>query len=392
MIFNKKEIILIIFVYLIAVSKISYYHQHLYTLETWKNREINHYLEVSKWFTDHENNEISSDQSYLINQLGPLYSILLIPSFYMNLYEYLLILNYVFLLLLAFLLYSISKKFINYYSSIFITGLVLLFFPLNNLMINKPIIICMFLFACFIYFIIDIKYKRGYWGSSIFFMLLILTKSLFFYLLPFIFLVMFYNFRKKMKLRAYIYWFIPSAVFFLLWGLRDMFIYGFSLKGFFGGYYVLLVPSKSGFLNLNYNPERYVSFIESSLFPLIMFFLISIFFIFLYLHRFPSIFNKYFKNYKQFNIFLSINLFIFILFPGSTWNLNYVINQYIEYLLPVYLLFPFIFIAIQIKELKKIWNYYGWKKVLPYCKLKEYFRKFKYNATLALRLNMDKFE
>jgi len=251
-----------------------------------------------------------------------------------------------------------TKRFIDTIPSLAISSIIILsVLPLALMMIRKhPQLLGACLFAWFVYYFINIniKDKKCYWGSSILFAMLIMTKYVFFYLSPFVLLWLFYCHRKQkvLSIKNIFVWFIPSSICFSLWSLRNIVLHGSNIQGMFGGYHGVLDLGDSGtpLLNLFPSTSRLLSmFTHVDLFQLFKIYFISILaiiIIIVFLKKYRLYYySMYFDRKKEIFMMLLIFLLgVFIFFPGMTWNVEILIPKYFRYFLPVYAIFPFLLI------------------------------------------------
>lgn len=353
----KKEyleyIFITVFFILVFSMKMVEFPVHEEDLTYYHSNDFDNYKELMKWFVGQENNETAITYQY-----PPLYPILLIPTTIIDTVSYLLFFNYQLLFLITIPFFLISRKFLDNVSSAYISGLIILFFvPIEGFSL-LPIMLSSFIFAWFIYFFLNLnENKYFFWGSSISFALLIMTKYIFFYLLPFIFLWIFFNKKQlKEKIKILIIWIIPSTILFSLWSIRNMMIHGFNLRGMLGGYSGVVTPDDTP-LNVFFKFDKFTSIstipIAQKIIFLYIFFIIVAFFAVILYKKNNKAIKKYYNSKKIiFIALLVLNFFVFLLFPCLTWEHTEFNVKYLKYFIPVYLVFPFIFLIIVFFEYK----------------------------------------
>lgn len=358
----KKEylefVFITVFLILIFSMKIMEFPKHEKGLTYYQSTDFNHYKELMKWFIGQENNE-----TVITYQYPPLYPILLIPITFIDTVTYLLFLNFQLLFLIAIPLFLLSRQFLETVSSGFISGLIILFFvPIEGFSL-LPILLASFIFAWFIYFFINFdKDKYFFWGSSLSFALLIMTKYIFFYLLPFIILWIFLlNKQINEKIKAFIIWIVPTTILFFIWSIRNMLIHGFSLRGMIGGYSGVVSPDETP-LNVFFNFEKITSVLEypiaQKIFLIYIFVTTILLLIIIFYKKGISNVSKYYGSKKIiFIILLLLNFFVFLIFPGMTWEKTDFNIKYLKYFIPTYLVFSFSFLLIVLFENKNKCKY-----------------------------------
>ncbi len=349
---NHLEFLFItIFLLTIFSIKLVEFPRNEEILVYYHSTDFDHYKELMKWFVGSENNE-----TIITYQYPPLYPILLIPLTFIDQVTYLLFFNYFLIFLSIIPLFFISRKFLNKISSIFISGsILLLFVPIEGISL-LPIILATFIFTWFIYFFIDVnKNNYCFWASSITFSLLIMTKYVFFYMLPFVLLWIFLNQKHFIdKFKKPFIWGLPTIILFSLWSVRNLLIHGANIRGMLGGYSGVISADNTP-LNVFFNFSKILSIfsrtIAQKIFILYFLFFISVILIYVLYKKDSKLIRKSFDSKKIMFIFLLLfNLIIFIIFPGMMWEDKGFNIKYIKYFLPVYLIFPFILSIIMINQ------------------------------------------
>jgi len=299
--------------------------------------DIEHYLLLAESYTK---NVTMSGRTY---QYPPLFPLLLIPASYMDTVTYIIILNIILSVLSFFPLYLISIRHTTFNKSVIIAFFVVLInivFSIKSF--GFPIILSSLLFAWFIYFFQDIRIIRNnLYYSSIIYALMIMSKLVFIYMLPFIIIsiLLFRDDKIKSLIRMSI---IPGTMvcaYLLFNGLQ----HGFTTRGMIGGYITILT---NDFLAIDIGtiiPK--IQSIFTTLEPNTMMTYYSVFFVVL-----AMIWGKYKRDEYvifslkeiDFLILLSFNYLVFFWFPSMTYSYTYLNWRYISYFTPVYLVFAFI--------------------------------------------------
>jgi len=210
-------------------------------------------------------------------QYPPLYSILITPTLFINTVDYLLLLDTIFSIIAFYFLFLFISMFLSKTKSILISFIIMSFdFAYFTVKIGMPIALSSMLFIIFIYYLYNMKTTRikinnAFIYCSILFSLLILTKYLFFALIPFIAHHININYKHQFNKRLIMFFCLPT-LFLSIWFLKNCLSYGFTVVGMLGGYShidinLYLIPDKVIFLFTN--PEAigimlfYLSFIVS---------------------------------------------------------------------------------------------------------------------------------
>ena len=336
----KNKHIILVAILLLLVIKISALPGDIEKVEEHSESDLGRYLIISRWLSGEH-----MPYTGIAYQYPPLYSLMLIPALHLDTETYVLLLNVILSILTFFPLYLISRKYTGFYQGIFITSIVIIFnlvFSIKSY--GYPMILSALLFSWFIYFFIDVyKDKQNYILSTVFFGLLIFTKYVFFYMLPFVIIWLYLQNDKDMqdKLKSILMFGIVPGVLFLAWCIRNILLNSSSVEGAIGGYHTLVTGN---FLSIfpETIPSKLISIIThlepNTMMLYFMFFIFGI--LILYLKK---------KEIPTFYWVLLVNFIIFFCFPAMTYDRFYLNWRYLATMTPVYLLLGLIPIFNMIK-------------------------------------------
>lgn len=352
--YHTKLLFLAILIISVFLIKIVYISSNIQEIKQDAEGDLVHHLQISKWFTGQSVSE--TDQTY---QYPPLWSIIVIPALYVDTEAYVILQHIILGVLTIIPLTLILRRYTGFYHSGLISAFVVVIniifsqspFLLKNTYGN-PIVLSAFLFAWFIYFFRDIhKNKKAYWMSSLFYMLLIATKYVFIFMLPFIITWMlmgrytyFYT-----KIKSVIMWGIPSFLVVLIWSTRNMILHGYSVEGAMGGYHNVWTQ---GWLEIGSKLNTISTLRESNtMMSYYMVYILTMVMIFIYSKKHKDIIEKYYiREDRQFFYLLILNFAVFFFFPAmmySRWCLSW---RYLTYFTPVYLAIAILTATIFIRE------------------------------------------
>ena len=306
---NKNHIIFIILLSLLITSQIivildnqdNYIHKYDYKS----------YKKVAKTFIGQNTTIRNRDWQY-----PPLYSILIIPTLFIDENNYLMFFQLICSVIAFYFLFLFCDMFVSKQKAMLISFFVIYFSPAFIVTrIGMPIGLSSMLFIIFCYYLYKYSFY-SYINSSITFLLLILTKYLFIALVPFIIYWLYINYKSTIK------FFIPPLVLLCIWFVRNAFLYGFSVKGIIGGYYHIdlnlsLVPQKIAFLFTD----------NSAIFIILIYitFLVSYLFLFKFTEQKH---NKYFIFNSLLLLYLITTFFMFgFLYDVDGFRIRYFIYQ-----------------------------------------------------------------
>ena len=179
---KTKKILIVscILIFIFGIKILSFPNDYEREKDNHKN-DLDAYLKLSTNIL--KGNE--EDRQY---QYPPLYSILLIPALFTDTTAFVLILNIMFSVFTFFPLWLISKRFTKGFFQYLIPFVIILFdMVFTYKSYGYPMALSAFLLAWFIYFFMDIHLNRKYvLYSGIIFGLMIATKYVFFYMVPFL--------------------------------------------------------------------------------------------------------------------------------------------------------------------------------------------------------------
>lgn len=353
---KKKYLILLIIIFCVFAIKISNLQHDLNKLNRIYEGDLNRYLVISQWIIGQPQNE--TPQQY---QYPPLYAIILIPALHMDFETYIIVLNVLLAVLTIIPLWLIAKRYINEYMAMILAGFIIMVDLIFSIVsVGFPIVFSALLFAWFTVFFIDAyENKKTYWMSAIFFALLIATKYVFLYMLPFIITWMLLQQRYeklRIKLQTITLWGLPAILVFLGWSLRNMALHGISLTGILGGYssltkkplaiYFDMIPSKLLSIPHTLMPNTLINYY--------LIFIITTTLVWIYSRKNPGFINKYYPNKdKLFHYLLILNFVVFFCLPAMTYNRWFLNWRYISYFTPVYLTLSFVLVTIFLTEFIK---------------------------------------
>lgn len=325
----KNKHIIFVVILVLLVIKISALPGDIEKVEEHSESDLQRYLIISKWLSG-----MNVPDMGIAYQYPPLYSILLIPALHYDTEAYVLLLNVILSILTFFPLYLISRKYTDIYQGIFITSIVIIFnlvFSIKSY--GYPMVLSALLFSWFIYFFIDVyKDKKNYLLSTLFFGLLIFTKYVFFYMLPFVIIWLYLQNNRDMqdKLKSILKFGIIPGVLFSAWSIRNILLNSLSVEGAVGGYHTLVTGN---FLSIfpETIPSKLLSIIThlepNTMMLYFMFFIFGI--IILHVKK---------KEIPAFYWVLLVNFIIFFCLPAMTYDRFYLNWRYLSTMTPVYLL------------------------------------------------------
>lgn len=349
---NKKWVFILLILAILFFIKFSLYYSNIDRYDGDNNSSFKN----SKKLLGYDVTLTNNDRQY-----PPLYSIMLIPAIIFNL-DCLFIVIGIFFSVLTFIpLFYISKKYVSIkFSIILSSGIVLFSSVFNNDLLLGKTAISVFLVSCLLFFFLDYnknKFKK-FILSSIIFMFLICNEYVFFFMIPFITLFLYYQYRNS-KIPIIVLFFIPSITMFLFILISNMVNYGTSLHDVFGGYQgIFTIKNVNPFLEIY--PKMIISKLVSTFTDLNVIMVLYHYYIFfivlISIHLNKEKLLKYFKKEDMFFYKLLVfNFVIFFCLPCMMWNRDYLIYRYLSYFAPVYLLLS-VCILKTILRFKKLEN------------------------------------
>lgn len=349
---HKKYIVLLVIMLLVFTVKYASFTYDMAKVKKKYEGDLNHYVVLSKSMMG-----MNATEMWRQYQYPPLFAIIIIPALYMDFHAYILLLNITLGALTIIPLWLISKRYVNEYVAMMIAGGVVAVNLIYSVVsFGFPIILSTLLFTCFAYYFIDIhKDKRSYYGSAVFYALLIATKYVFIYMLPFIitWMLLRKHTRLKTKIKTITLWGLPALAVFLGWSIRNMFLYGFNSQGMLGGYSALfrtnlglrpdLIPSKLASIPHTLMPNTLMTYY--------LVFSIVVIMIWTYTRKKPEFINKYYShNDRLFHYLLLFNFAVFFCLPAMTYNKWYLNWRYISYFSSLTLTLVLVLVSIIITE------------------------------------------
>lgn len=321
----KKKILIAIIIFLLL--RLLIIHIGYDTLQERNKYDFSSYQKVSKTLIG-QNTEITKRDW----QYPPLYSILIIPALFVNTIDYLLLLDTIFSIIAFYFLFLFISMFLSETKAILISFIILSFdFAYLNVRMGLPITLSSMLFTIFIYYLYNIKTTKiktnnAFIYCSISFSLLILTKYLFFALVPFIAYWLYINYKEHINKRLILFFWLP-ILFLSIWFLKNCLSYGFTPVGILGGYShvslnVYLIPNKLLFLFTNSEARRILSFY-------LLFIISYLALLFLYYSKYIHLIDKYYIRFNSLLLFYFISTFFMFgfLYYADGFRIRYFIYQ-----------------------------------------------------------------
>ena len=302
--------------------------------------DLNQYLRTTSWLIGQPLNETGRAYQY-----PPLYPFLLLPTVFMDTTLFVLLLNIFLSVLTFFPLYLISRRYTGFYESTLIAGFIILInFIFTIKSYGYPMILSALLFSWFLYHFQNAEDETSFLYASLCFGLLLFTKYVFFYLLPFILIWLWLTQRNR--LRQTVFFGIIPLAFVMTWTLRNIFLHGMSLKGAVGGYHTIVtetplqlyigtIPAKLESIFTMFEPNLVVTYFCIFLVGMVLFWKRL---------GMPS------QKDKVWYLVLLFNFLVFFLLPAMTYDRSYLNWRYLSTLTPAYLLFAFIPFATILKK------------------------------------------
>ena len=320
---------LIICFLILLIFKFCFLPYNITETDNHTESDIVHYIKISKKMIG-EDIDLSSRNS----QYPPVYPAFLVPGLFLGMQMYILLSNILLSALTFFPLYLFCRHLLK--ENIF-AYLIPMFVISTNLVFTIkgygfPLVFSTFLISWFLYLTLFVEKQRYLILSGLLFGLLIGTKYVFFYMMPFIILWLWFKFdnKKEWFVKMFIF-FIPSFIAFICWSVFNFLSGKSSLAGYNG------IFSGNSFLALHFSWSKIASFatgVEPNL--VLIYFLIFLIAIALVFKK-RDLQKWLGHNNKIFLILLCVNLVVFFIFPGMTWDISYFNYRYLLYFVPVYL-------------------------------------------------------
>lgn len=334
---KKQHLFFLLMLSFILIMKLIPLPSDIEKIHDGSESDLNHYLRISSWLVGQPLNETARTYQY-----PPLYSILLIPAIYIDSVVFVLLLNIILSVMTVFPLYRISKRYTGFYESSIIAGfIVFINFLFTIKSYGYPMVLSALLFSWFLYFLYDADNDRSFLYASLCFGLLLFTKYVFFYLLPFIIIWLWLTQEQRVK-RIALFGLLPFS-FFFTWLMRNILLHGATIYGAVGGYHTLVtktpfeiyvetIPAKLGSIFTMFEPNLVITYFFVFLVGMVLFWKRI---------GMPS------QKDRIWYALLLFNFLIFLALPAMTYDRSYLNWRYLSTLTPAYLTFAFIpFVAI----------------------------------------------
>jgi len=350
---TKNQLIYILLLILIILTiNISTLQHDQQSIQDHSESDLPHYLLIAKHIAGQQ--PTLQPRTY---QYPPLYPILLLPTLQQDTITYILLLDILLSLLTLIPLTKIIDQYTHnlYLSTTTATSILLFNIIFSIKAYGYPMILSTLLLTTLFYTLQHInKDKKHLITASITYMLLIMTKYVFFYLTPFILLWVYYTNQKNIKhtIKKTVYLYTPAIICFFIYSIYNQLQFGNPIGGYnsltntnaFMGIFIDTIPSKLSSIYTNLEPNIIITYY--------MIYIIMLSLIYLYTNKrkLPSFTKIYNPQTLTYHKLLFINFTIFFLLPAMTYNRPYLNWRYLAYATPAYLAYAAIPILLIFKE------------------------------------------